>query len=121
MTISSADSIDTGECKIMTNGGISVTPEELRAAAGAADAVSQDLQAPIAAAKRDIEAAGTAMKTWHIGPEMERVAHDWGTALDKLSKRIGGGDPDSAASRLRRTADGHQFNEDLTAQSFQVR
>lgn len=105
----------------MTNGGISVTPEELRAAAGAADAVSQDLQAPIAAAKRDIEAAGTAMKTWHIGPEMERVAHDWGTALDKLSKRIGGGDPDSAASRLRRTADGHQFNEDLTAQSFQVR
>ncbi len=105
----------------MTNDGISVSPEELRAAAGAADAVSQDLQMPIATAKRDIEAAGAAMKSWHIGPDMQRVAHDWGTALDKLSKRIGGGDPDSAASRLRRTADGHEFNEDITAQSFQVR
>ncbi|MFG2224799.1 hypothetical protein [Streptomyces sp. NPDC048644] len=99
---------------------MSVTPEELRAAAGAADAVSGDLQAPIAVAKRDIEAAGTALKSWHIGPDMERVAHDWGMALDELSKRIGG-DPESAASRLRRTADGHQFNEDVTAQSFQGR
>lgn len=105
----------------MSNGTISVTPEELRAAASAADAISQDLQSPIATAKRDIEAAGTAMKSWHIGPDMERVAHDWGMALDELSKRIGGGGPKSAASRLRRTADGHEYNEDVTAQSFQVR
>ncbi|MFF8374411.1 hypothetical protein ACF05W_37230 [Streptomyces lydicus] len=105
----------------MSNGSILVAPEELRQAAGAADAVSQDLQAPIATAKRDIEAAGTAMKTWYIGPDMERVAHDWGMALDELCRRIGGSNPDSAASRLRRTADGHQFNEDVTAQSFQVR
>lgn len=105
----------------MSNGSISVKPEELRRAAGAADAISHDLQAPIATAKRDIEAAGTAMKTWHIGPDMERVAHDWGMALDELRQRIGGGNPDSAASRLRHTADGHQFNEDVTAQSFQVR
>ncbi|MFE7660368.1 hypothetical protein [Streptomyces celluloflavus] len=105
----------------MSNGNISVSPEELRAAAGAADAISQDLQAPIATAKRDIEAAGTALKSWHIGPDMERVSRDWGTALDELSKRIGGGDPKSAASRLRRTADGHEFNEEATVQSFQVR
>ncbi|MFD3424083.1 hypothetical protein [Streptomyces decoyicus] len=105
----------------MSNGSISVTPEDLRRAAAAADAISHDLQDPIATAKRDIEAAGTAMKTWYIGPDMERVAHDWGMALDELRQRIGGGNPDSAASRLRRTADGHQFNEDATAQSFQVR
>ncbi|MFJ9618881.1 hypothetical protein [Streptomyces noursei] len=105
----------------MSTGNISVAPEELRAAAGAADAISQDLHGPIATAKRDIEAAGTALKTWHIGPDMERVAHDWGMALDELSKRIGGGDPKSAASRLRRTADGHEYNEDLTAQSFRAR
>ncbi|MFK0290884.1 hypothetical protein ACIQU6_10460 [Streptomyces sp. NPDC090442] len=105
----------------MSNGSISVTPEELRAAAGAADAISQDLQKPVAMAKRDIEAAGTALKTWPIGPDMERVAHDWGMALDELSKRIGGGAPKSAASRLRRTADGHEYNEDFTAQTFRVR
>lgn len=105
----------------MSKGSISVTPDELRAAADAADAISQDLQAPVATAKRDIEAAGTALKSWHIGPDMERVAHDWGMALDELCRRIGGGNPKSAASRLRRTADGHEFNEDVTAQSFQVR
>ncbi|GAU70941.1 hypothetical protein SSP35_24_00460 [Streptomyces sp. NBRC 110611] len=105
----------------MPNGAISVSPEELRAAAGAADAISQDLQEAIATARRDIEAAGTAMKSWLIGPDMERVANDWGTALDELSKQIGGADPESAASRLRRTADGHEYNEDLTAQSFRVR
>ncbi|MEV7381990.1 hypothetical protein [Streptomyces lydicus] len=96
-------------------------PRNSGRAAGAADTISHDLQAPIATAKRDIEAAGTAMKPWSIGPDMERVAHDWGMALDELCQRIGGGNPDSAASRLRRTADGHQFNEDVTAQSFQVR
>ncbi|GAA2673947.1 hypothetical protein [Streptomyces lunalinharesii] len=105
----------------MPNAAISVTPEELRAAASAADAISQDLQQPVATARRDIEAAGTALKSWPIGPDMERVAHDWGMALDELSKRIGGGDPKSAASRLRRTADGHEYNEELTAQSFQAR
>lgn len=105
----------------MSNGSISVRPEELRRAASAADAISHDLQSPVATAKRDIEAAGTAMKTWNIGPDMERVAHDWGMALDELRQRIGGDTPDSAASRLRRTADCHQFNEDATAQSFQVR
>lgn len=105
----------------MSDGSISVLPEELRAAADAADAISQDLQAPIATANRDIEAAGTALKSWPIGPDMERVAHDWGMALDELCQRIGGGNPKSAASRLRRTADGHEFNEDVTAQSFQVR
>lgn len=52
---------------------------------------------------------------------MERVSQDRGMALDELSKRIGGGDPKSAASPLRRTADGHEYNEDVTAQSFQVR
>jgi hypothetical protein len=102
----------------MSNGSMSVIPEELRSAADAADAISRDLQAPIATAKRDVEVAGTALKSWHIGPDMERVAHDWGMALDELCQRIGGGDPESAASRLRRTADGHEFNEDLTAQSF---
>ncbi|MEU9122398.1 hypothetical protein AB0C96_21485 [Streptomyces sp. NPDC048506] len=56
-----------------------------------------------------------------IKGKAQRVAHDWGMALDELSKRIGGGDPESAASRLRRTADGHEFNEDVTAQLFQVR
>ncbi|WP_411143283.1 hypothetical protein [Streptomyces sp. x-80] len=105
----------------MSNNSISVSPEELRAAAGAADAISHDLQAPVATARRDIEASGTALKSWRIGPDMERVAHDWGTALDELSKRIGGGDSKSAASRLRRTADGHEYNEGVTAQSFQVR
>ncbi|MCK7623286.1 hypothetical protein MUU72_09285 [Streptomyces sp. RS10V-4] len=105
----------------MPNGSIAVSPEELRAAAGAADAISEDLRGPIAAARRDIDAAGAALKSWPIGPDMQRVAHDWGTALDELSKRIGGGDPQSAASRLRRTADGHAYNEQLTAQSFLVR
>ncbi|GCD45909.1 hypothetical protein [Streptomyces paromomycinus] len=104
----------------MPNEGISVTPETLRASAAAADSISHDLEQPIATAKRDIEAAGTALKTWHVGPDMERVGHDWGMALDELRKRIGG-DAESSATRLRRTADGHQYNEDVTAQSFRGR
>lgn len=104
----------------MPNGSISVTPEELRASANAADAISEDLHAPLVAAKRDVEAAGTTLRAWPIGPDLERVGHDWGMALDELRRRIGGA-PESAAMRLRRTADGHQFNEDLTAHSFQER
>ncbi len=100
----------------MPNGAISVTPGELGAAARAADAIHQDLQQPIAAARRDIEAAGTALKSWHIGPDMERAAHDWGMALDELSKRIGGGGPKNATSGLRRTADGHEYSESLRNQ-----
>ncbi|MFH8404881.1 hypothetical protein ACH4FX_08895 [Streptomyces sp. NPDC018019] len=104
----------------MPDQGISVTPETLRASAAAADTISQDLEKPIATAKRDIEAAGTALKAWHVGPDMERVGHDWGMALDELRKRIGGG-AESSAARLRHTADGHQDNEDVTARSFRGR
>ncbi|OKI04742.1 hypothetical protein A6A06_08380 [Streptomyces sp. CB02923] len=104
----------------MPDNGISVTPETLRTSAAAADAIGHDLEKPIATAKADIEAAGAALKAWNVGPDMERVGHDWGMALDELRKRIGG-DSESSAERLRRTADGHRYNEDVTAQSFRGR
>ncbi|MGW7054983.1 hypothetical protein [Streptomyces sp. NPDC054887] len=100
------------------SGSINVEPSELRASAGAADAVGNGLRAPVQKAETDARSASVSMNKWSIAAELERVANDWGTALHDLRKSIGGEGGDSEAERLRRTADGHEFNEDLTARSF---
>ncbi|MGW0548994.1 hypothetical protein [Streptomyces altiplanensis] len=100
------------------SGSINVEPSELRASAGAADAIGDGLRAPVEKAERDARSASVSMNKWSLAAELDRVANDWGTALHDLRKSIGGEGGDSEAERLRRTADGHQFNEDLTAQSF---
>jgi hypothetical protein len=102
------------------SGSINVDPSELRASAGAADGVGNDLREPVEKAERDARSAATAMSDWSIADELERVANDWGEALHNLRRGIGGEGGDSEAERLRRTADGHEYNEDLTAQSFKA-
>ncbi len=100
------------------SGSINVEPSELRASAGAADAIGDSLRAPVEKAERDARSASVSMSKWSVAAELDRVANDWGTALHDLRKSIGGEGGDSEAERLRRTADGHQFNEELTARSF---
>ncbi|MDI3407942.1 hypothetical protein [Streptomyces cavernicola] len=104
----------------MQKGSLNVEPSELRASAGAADGIGDDLQKPIDKAVNDARSAAVTMNKWSITAELDRVANDWGTALHDLRKSVGGEGGDSEAERLRRTADGHEFNEDLTAQSFRA-
>ncbi|MDG4861750.1 hypothetical protein P8605_26785 [Streptomyces sp. T-3] len=101
-----------------TTGSLNVEPSELRASAGAADEVGNTLRQPIDKATADASAAATSMNKWSIAAQLDRVSTDWGSALNELRKSVGGEGGDSEAERLRRTADGHEFNEDLTARSF---
>ncbi|GAA1355521.1 hypothetical protein [Streptomyces beijiangensis] len=102
------------------HGSINVEPAELRASAGAADAIGSALRAPVEAGERDIAAAATGLNGWAISGQLEATGSIWGAALHDLRKKVGGEGGDSEAERLRRTADGHEFNEDLTAQSFRA-
>lgn len=102
------------------SGSMHVDPSELRASAGAADAIGDDLRPPVARAEGDARSAASAMSAWSIAGELERVANDWGGALHDLRRSIGGEGGDSEAERLRRTAEGHAFNEEMTARSFRA-
>ena len=93
---------------------LKVDPAELRASAHAADSVAQDMKDPDDKAVKETRAAADAMSGWSIAGALQEIAGSWGPALRGLHDRATAG-----ASNLRRSADGHEWNENLVSQDFE--
>ncbi|MEV0094337.1 type VII secretion target [Streptomyces sp. NPDC050738] len=91
-----------------------VDPAELRASAGAADAIADDMRGPADGAVKEAGAAGSSLAGWSFGPALTNVSTSWKPALDGLHARTKAG-----AANLRSSADGHEWNDQRTGQDFE--
>lgn len=95
-------------------GNLTVSPNELRGSAGAADGIADDMKEPSDKAVKDAATAGSTMTGWSIGPALQEISSSWGKALKGLHDRTKAG-----ATNLRKSADGHEWNDDLVSQDFE--
>lgn len=95
-------------------GKLTVNPNELRGSAGAADGIAGDMKQPSDKAVKDAATAGSTMTGWSIGPALQEISSSWGKALTGLHDRTKAG-----ATNLRKSADGHEWNDDLVSQDFE--
>lgn len=95
-------------------GNLTVNPNELRGSAGAADGIADDMKQPSDKAVKDAATAGSTMTGWSIGPALQEISSSWGKALTGLHDRTKAG-----ATNLRKSADGHEWNDDLVSQDFE--
>ncbi|PLW65708.1 hypothetical protein GQS52_02790 [Streptomyces sp. SCUT-3] len=91
-----------------------VDPAELRASASAADTIAEDMGSPSDKAVKDADAAGGALSGWSVAGALQEIASSWRPALKGLEERTRAG-----AANLRRSADGHEWNDDLVSQDFE--
>ncbi|MEU6541826.1 type VII secretion target [Streptomyces sp. NPDC046859] len=91
-----------------------VDPAELRASAGACDDIAHTLKEPADNAVKESRTAGGSLAGWSLGPALTEIATSWKPALDGLHARIQAG-----RDNLRSSADGHEWNEERTAQDFE--
>ncbi|WP_078662280.1 type VII secretion target [Streptomyces bicolor] len=95
-------------------GNLTVSPNELRGSAGAADGIADDMKEPSDKAVKEAATAGSTMTGWSIGPALQEISSSWGKALKGLHDRTKAG-----ATNLRKSADGHEWNDDLVSQDFE--
>jgi hypothetical protein len=93
---------------------IHIEPADLRAAAGAADAIAQDMKGPADTAVKEASTAGTSLAGWSFGPALSTVSTSWKPALDGLHARTKAG-----ADNLRTSAAGHEWNDGLVSDDFE--
>jgi hypothetical protein len=96
------------------SGNLKVSPAELRASAHAADAIAQDMKAPNDKAVAETASAADSMTGWTLGAALREISDSWKPALQGLHDRTAAG-----AANLRKSADGHEWNEDLVSQDFE--
>lgn len=67
---------------------LNVSRGELRASAGAADALVTDLQPSLKKALDDLEAASVSFRNWTVGARMAETSEGWGAALGTLRDHL---------------------------------
>ncbi|WP_286253576.1 hypothetical protein [Streptomyces graminofaciens] len=85
---------------------LNIDAGELRASAGAADALVTDLQPVLDKAINDLASAATAFKAWAVGPRMQGTGESWGSALGTLRDNLS-----EHGEGLRLLADGRDILE----------
>jgi uncharacterized protein YukE len=93
---------------------IRVDPGELRASAHAADDIAETMEGPSSKAVAETSAAAGSMNGWSVGPALQEIADSWKPALKGLHDRAAAG-----AANLRKSAEGHEWNDDLVSQDFE--
>lgn len=85
---------------------LNVSSGELRASAGAAEALATDLQDPLRRARADLASAASAFGAWTVGSQMAQTGEGWASALETLRGRLS-----DHAQGLRQLADGRDVLE----------
>ncbi|MEU5212546.1 hypothetical protein [Streptomyces sp. NPDC020742] len=92
----------------------SVDPGDLRAAAHAEDAISDDMTGKNRKAISATKDAGASLKGWSLSQALLTVADTWEPSLDGMRRRAATG-----ASNLRTCADGHEWNDAAASKDFE--
>ncbi|MFD7666086.1 hypothetical protein [Streptomyces sp. NPDC059788] len=95
-------------------GTTDVDPAELRSAAQAEDAVADDMKGANDKALADARAAADSLDGWSFGAALRTVAESWAPALNGMHDRAKAG-----AANLRKSAEGHEWNDSLVSQDFE--
>ncbi|MFI7098175.1 hypothetical protein ACIBK8_02250 [Streptomyces sp. NPDC050161] len=92
----------------------SVDPGELRAAAHAEDAISDDMTDKNRKALSSTKDAAASLKGWSLAQALLATADSWQPSLNGMHKRAKTG-----ATNLRTCAEGHDWNDTATSADFE--
>ncbi|QKW23942.1 hypothetical protein HUT16_36920 [Kitasatospora sp. NA04385] len=93
---------------------IRVDPAELRASAAAVRSIGEELQPPATGATDSSRTTAGELAGWSVGAELQSLADGWAPALGRLSERLA-----DTASALEASAQGHEWNNDQIAETWQ--
>ncbi|MCX5213060.1 hypothetical protein OG689_27955 [Kitasatospora sp. NBC_00240] len=95
---------------------IKVDPAALRASAGLARAIGEELAMPFESVIRTGSAAAALLAGWSVADELGEMSKGWAPTFTKIRERI-----KNTATNLDATADGHEWNDQAIAQLWTPR
>ncbi|WP_431043356.1 hypothetical protein ACQUSR_16660 [Streptomyces sp. P1-3] len=95
------------------NDDLKVTPAVLRAAAAAADTISNDLTSKIKTAVDDSVTVTESLSGWAVTKQLDTTTESWRLGLKTIRERL-----EATATALRGTISDHEWNEKEIALKF---